>query len=180
MKKKKIYSKKKKKKIKKEKPKEESEIEEEIKEAEKEIEKKDIIEREGIKEFLLPTEVKAPVLERIAIQRPIEEPPIIPEIDLTEKSGRERRIDYSSVSNEPKYTSEIGRGEEKKYETTFIPPVLTRREISNREDFFRPREDTWGEAKQISETPQQFEIMDTTGRRLPFEEEQKKYKKVKF
>lgn len=175
-------SSKKKKRIKKKEQKEseieEKILEEEIKNTAEEIGKgKDIEKREQIIEFLNPTEVKAPVLERIATQRPIEEPSII----LPEQTEDEKRIDYA-VSNEPKYSTgrEIEQ-EERKYETTFIPPVLTRREISGgREDFFRPREDTWGEVKQINEIPQQFETMRTTGERLPFEAEEKKYKKVKF
>ena len=172
-----------KKKKKEDKEKKESEIEEEIEEAEKEIvleeikEEKNIDER-SIREFLPLIETKAPILERIAIQ---ETPAFNQSRTEQEETTRETKPDYTT-SNEPKYSTgrEIEQ-EERKYETTFIPPVLTRREISgSREDFFMPKEDTWGEVRAINETPQEFETMHDEKRRLPFEEEQKKYKRIKF
>jgi hypothetical protein len=179
MKNKKTVSKKKKEK---KKEAEEEKLEEEIEKAEKEIEKEEMGgRREQIKEFLMPAEVKAPVLERVIIREPVI--PTQNQFEMQQKERtEERKIDYG-ISNEPKYSA--GRDiqteqEEKKYETTFIPPVLTRRETQGREEFFRQTKTAWGEAKQINETPQQFEALETTRKKLPFEEEQKKYKRVKF
>lgn len=154
---------------------EESEIEEEVQEAEKEINFEEITENNvgGMTEFLTHTESKAPVLERIASQTQIQIP-----IELQKEITEEKRINYSS--NEPQYNTAKEETEEKNYETAFIPPVLSTRRTSEQNNFFIPRENTWGEAGQIRETPEQFETMEGIQGRLPFEEEQKKYKKVKF
>ena len=150
---------------KKEKKVKEEKLEEEIKKTEKEIAKKEITEREEIKEFLISTETKAPVLERIITR----EFPAQNQFETQQKKAEKRRIDYS-VSNEPGYSAQITEQQEKKYETTFIPPVLAQREtFSGREEFFRPVKSAWGEAKQISETPQQFGAFEMTRKKLPFE-----------
>lgn len=151
----------------------EEELEEEIIEAEKEIPKKEII--EGPTEPLTLTEVKAPVLEKIISQEPVPMPEIAPQ----EIEREEKEINY--VSNEPKYsTGREVEQEERKYETSFIPPVLNQRESIGREEFFKPMRSAWERTEQIAETPEHFERFETERRRLPFEEEQKKYKRVKF
>jgi len=179
MKKKSVSKKRKEKRIRKEKP-EESEIEEEIENAEKEINLEELTKtengaEENIKNFLISEKVKAPVLERIANQETI---PSFVQIG-TERETPERKIDYA-ISNEPKYSAGTTfLQEEKKYETTFIPPSLTQRETPERE-FFMPMKNAWEETKQISETPEQFGMFESKRKKLPFEEEQKKYKRTKF
>jgi len=161
----------------------EEKLEEEIKEAEKEINLEELTKtenraEENIKNFLISEEVKAPVLERIANQETFLsssrfEPQQKKEIE------EERKMDYA-ISNEPKYSAgTTSLQEEKKYETTFIPPSLTQRETPERE-FFMPMKSAWEEAKQISETPEQFGMFESKRKKLPFEEEQKKYKRTKF
>ncbi len=174
--KKKFISKKEKKRIIKKEQKKISEIEEEVKKAEKEIEEeKSEIREERISEFLTPMNIKAPVLERIASQQRMETPA---ERNMQEKSG-EKKIDYAA-SNEPKYSTGIIREEEKKYETSFIPPVLARDESMNRKhEFLRPTEKmTW--ERQTNQDSQFIETDVIEHGRLPFEGEQKKYKKIKF
>jgi hypothetical protein len=163
-----------------EKKKNEEELEEEIKNAEKEITLEELTEsmpENNIRELLITKEIKAPVLERIANQ---EEIPSFNQFETPQRETEERRIDYS-VSNEPKYSAGITEQEqERKYETNFIPPVLNQREIIGREEFFKPMRSAWETTEQMAETPGHFERFETERKRLPFEEEQKKYKKVKF
>jgi hypothetical protein len=174
MKKKSVSKKKKEEQIKEEK------LEEEIEDAEKEISLEELTKiknENNIQNFLISEEVKAPVLETIATQ----ESSAINQFESKQKKEieEERKIDYA-VSNEPKYSAGTTPLEEvKKYETTFIPPSLTQREISGRE-FFIPMKSAWEEPKQISETPEEFEVFEMGRKRLPFEEEQQKYKKIKF
>jgi len=153
---------------------EETKLEKEVKNAEEE----EFFE-EPVRQISISEEIKAPVLERV-IERQI---PIQNqfEIQLPEET-RERRIDYSPVSNEPNYsfTRTTTEEEEKKYETNFVPPVLTRREIQEREirqEFLKPPAEDWG--NRIDES-----LLNEIGfledeRKLPFEE-QKKYKRLKL
>jgi len=159
--------------------KEETKLEQEIKQAEKAIE----IEQDSFEEPLIQipisTETKAPVLERI-IQKAEQAP--IQEFTNQEQERGERRIDYSPVSNQPNYGFERHSDEEqeKKYESTFVPPVLSRREIFGNEmkqEFLRPQEEIWSNRR----NEQQLEEIDIMEKetKLPFEE-QKKYKRVKL
>ena len=98
-----------------------------------------------------------------------------------QEEREERRIDYSA-QNQPNYGFERNTKdkEEKKYESSFVPPILSRREISGSEmkqEFLRPREETW----QKGTNEQQLGEIDVIREkaRLPFEE-QKKYKRHKL
>ncbi len=153
-----------------------SEIEKEVKKAEKEIEEeKSGIREERISEFPAPMNVKAPVLERIASQQIMETPA---ERNMQEIS-EEKKIDYAA-SNEPKYSTGRIREEERKYETSFIPPVLAREEsMGRRQEFLRPTErTTWEGHDRDSQFVEAGSIEQE--RLLPFEGEQKKYKKVRL
>ncbi len=166
--------------------KEETKLEEELKEAEREIKDKPSTEQEFFEEPVrqLPiTEAKAPVLERI-IQN---QEQIISTEDFNERNDRiereERRIDYSPVSNAPDYSFQRSAREEnkdKKYESSFVPPVLSRREIfkdETRQEFLRPAANPWREHEQQEET-NEIELLSQE-LKLPFEE-QKKYKRHKL
>jgi len=164
----------------------ESRLEEEIKEVKKEekeiernAEQEDDFFEEPIRQIPISAEIGAPVLERI-IQKnaPIDNPI---EIEQPRERG-ERRIDYSPASNQPNYGFARNREEnqEKKYESTFVPPVLSRREISGNEmkqEFLRPQGEAWNNRT----NEHQLENVDVMEQetRLPFEE-QKKYKRHKL
>lgn len=168
---------KKEKKITKKEEKKISEIEKEVGQAEKEIKEERAEKTEKrISEFLTLNNVKAPVLERIASQQRTENQA---ETEQQNRTRREGKIDYSA-SNEPKYGAVRIKKEEKKYETSFVPPVLTRNEpIGRRQEFLRPTEtSTWD--RQNSQGSQFIETGTIAHGRLPFEGEQKKYKKVRF
>ncbi len=154
--------------------KEETKLEREIKEAENEIKGEETVERqEAIREFLPVTEIKAPVLERI-MQRQAPIQPVVGE----QRQENERRIDYSV--NQPNYTARNTTEEdERKYETNFVPPVLTRRDFTDnsmRREFLKPQERVWGNIDESELNEVEFFEEE---RKLPFEE-QKKYKKYKF
>ena len=160
--------------------KEESRLEEEIKEvkkAEKEIEQ-DFFE-EPVRQIPMIAETGAPVLERI-IQRETIQTQISAE---TEPERNEKRIDYSPNSNQPNYGFQrnAAESEEKKYETNFVPPVLSRREMpfnATRQEFLKPPAETW--SSKINESQlNEIEFIEEE-RKLPFEEQQKKYKRFKF
>jgi hypothetical protein len=169
----------KKKRKKSEEKKKESKLEEgikEVKKAEKEIEQ-DFFE-EPVRQIPI-AEIGAPVLERI-IQRETISTQISAE---TEQEKNEKRIDYSPNSNQPNYGFQRNteKDEEKKYETNFAPPVLTRREMpsnATRQEFINPQAETW--SNKINESKlNEIEFIEEE-RRLPFEEEQKKYKRFKL
>ena len=161
-----------------------SDIEEKLKQAEKEIEnEREIEQQEFFEEPVRTIPVSAdtsPVLERI-IQS---QEPIMPMQQFTnqQEEREERRIDYSA-QNQPNYGFQRNSDEEqeeKKYESSFVPPILSRREISGSEmkqEFLRPREETW----QKGTNEQQLGEIDVIREkaRLPFEE-QKKYKRHKL
>jgi len=179
----------KKKKIKKseEKKKEETKLEEEVKDAEKEIEKEHENEQqpeffEPVRQIPISTET-APVLERI-IERQTQEQ-IIPPEDFANREkaeqSRERRVDYSPVSNQPNYGFQRDATEEnreKKYESAFVPPVLSRREIFREEmkqEFLRPQQEV--QNKETDETLLEgIEILKQDMMPM-FGEEEKKYKR---
>jgi len=157
---------------------EETRLEEEIKEAEKEIEQDSF--EEPTRTIPIQTETSAPVLERI-IQRQEQVEPI-QQFTNQREERRERRIDYSPASNQPDYGFERAteENEGKKYESTFVPPVLSRREIQTegmRQEFLRPS----GETGTNENRQNQLEGIDILEEetRLPFEE-QKKYKRFKL
>ncbi len=159
----------------------EERLEEEIIEAEKEIRNEEPEETffdEPITRLPIQERTNAPVLERL-IQR---QEQIIPEEFINQQEQRndreERRIDYSPTSNQPNYGFQRNTNdEEKKYESTFVPPVLSRREIQGdgmRQEFLRPQTETW----QNRTSEQQLENIDIIEQetKIPFEE-QRKYKR---
>jgi len=174
-------SKKPRKKTKKSEERKEEKLEEEIKEAEEEIEEGEIFE-EPVRQIPTITEISAPILERIIQRQPSEMQNTIEPEQPEREMREERRIDYT-VTNEPNYgfARNTEEDEEKKYETTFVPPVLTRREFSEegmRREFLKPSENVWNtqsNERQLSEVD--FIEQET---RLPFEEQQKKYKRTKL
>lgn len=158
-----------------------SDIEEKIKqlEAEKEIEEQTESEDnffEPIRTIPISAEISAPVLERI-IQR---ETPIDSSVEIESPREEERRIDYSA-QNQPNYGFQraTGENEEKKYESTFVPPVLSRRgELDAiRPKFLKPPTETWTPTRENNEFIESEFIEEE--RKLPFEE-QKKYKRFKL
>jgi hypothetical protein len=164
--------------------KEESKLEEEIKEIKKEVKKieedeEDFFE-EPVRQIPVSAEAEAPVLERI-VQR--ETSNTIIETNQERAEENKKRIDYSPNSNQPNYGFQrnTAEDEERKYETNFAPPVLSRREISPREirqEFLKPREENID--NNINEQLlNEIEFVEEE-RRLPFEEEQKKYKRLKL
>jgi hypothetical protein len=176
MKRKKINSKKKTKKF--GEKKEESRLEEEIravKKTEKEIEQEFF--EEPIRQIPI-AEMRAPVLERI-----IQRENISTQISVeTEPEKNEKRIDYSPAANSNYgFSRNTTKDEEKKYETNFVPPVLSRREMPSnvmRQEFINPQGENWGNKIHESQL-NEIEFIEEE-RRLPFEEEQKKYKRFKF
>ena len=143
------------------------------------IEEEKIIESDvsEFRESPVSTETRAPVLERIRTQVPIREERNIPQDETQEK-----RINYT-VSNEPKYstiTTSVER-EEKKYESSFTPPVLTKRnmQVPERQNFLKPSDTLWmdrgNSAEQSIDTDSPEERAG-----LPFENEQKKYRRFKI
>ena len=179
--------KKEKKKKTKEKAKQEEKLEEEIKAAEKEIEKTEAepeFFEEPIRQIPISTET-APVLERI-IERQTQEQ-IIPPEDFANREkaeqSRERRVDYSPVSNQPNYGFQRDATEEnreKKYESAFVPPVLSRREIFReemRQEFLHPQQEIQNKEKGTDETLLEgIEILKQDMKPM-FGEEEKKYKR---
>jgi len=134
---------------------------------------------EPVRQLPIQEETRAPVLERI-IQS---QEPIMPMQQFTnqQEEREERRIDYSA-QNQPNYGFERNTKdkEEKKYESSFVPPILSRREISGSEmkqEFLRPREETWQKGTNEQQLGEIDVIMEEA--RLPFEE-QKKYKRFKL
>lgn len=134
---------------------------------------------EPVRQLPIQEETRAPVLERI-IQS---QEPIMPMQQFTnqQEEREERRIDYSA-QNQPNYGFERNTKdkEEKKYESSFVPPILLRREISGseiRQEFLRPREETWQKGTNEQQLGEIDVIMEEA--RLPFEE-QKKYKRHKL
>ena len=156
---------------------EETKLEEEIKEAEKEIEQDSF--EEPARTIPIQTETSAPVLERI-IQRQEQMP--VEQFANQREERRERKIDYSTASNQPDYGFERTTQEngQKKYESTFVPPVLSRREIQTegmRQEFLRPSGET-GTNENMQNQLVGIGIIEQETR-LPFEE-QKKYKRFKL
>jgi len=155
-------------------------LRETLNDEEKEIEDEEEFFEEPIKQIFPSIEISAPILERI-IQREVPVQPLI-ETEQTGREADEKRINYSPT-NEPKYGF-VRRTEEKekKYETNFVPPVLTRRELFSeggmRREFLKPSENIW--SNQSNE--QQLNEIDFVEQeaRLPFEEQQKKYKRAKL
>ena len=194
---KKIKNNSKKKKDKKSRKKEETKLEEEVKEAEKSIthrlretqndEEKEIEQNsESEQEFFeepirqIPISTSgAPVLERI-IEREIPNPVIEQPIQAREETN-ERRIEYSATTD-TNYGFETRRenSDEKKYESSFVPPVLSRREELNavRPEFLRPQTETWTPTRTNNDEFIESEFIEEE-RKLPFEE-RKKYKRTKL
>lgn len=181
MKRKKISSKKRKNKSKKkieEKKREELKLEE-IKEIKKTEDEEEFFE-EPVRQISSSQEISAPILERI-IQRETSAPSIEFNQELAEERG-ERRTDYSLNPNQLNYLPAARQeGEEKKYETDFVPPVLSRREISARElrqDFLKPQNEAQGN-KTNEAWLNEVDFIEEE-RKLPFEEKQKKYKRFRL
>jgi hypothetical protein len=156
----------------------EGELEEEIKKIEEEIKEENFFE-EPIREISIPAEIKAPVLERI-IEKQI--PPMQNQFETQpEPEINQRRIDYSPFPKEPAYNfTRTTEDEEKKYETSFIPPVLTKKEVLEKEikqEFLKPPTESWSNKIDESRLSEIEFVKEETG--LPLEE-QKKYKKLKI
>ena len=148
--------------------KKESELEENVEEFSEE--------NEFIPSFT-PIETSAPVLEKISSQKTNLEESIISQSLETDKK-EEKRIDYAQ--NSPRYgTARENETQEKKYQSDFRAPVLeaARFTDTNRE-FLMPRRQA------LTEMSDNREKIETGSfeheQRLPFEQEQKKYKKVKL
>lgn len=161
----------------------ESILEKEIKETEKEEEKEEVESRqEEFNEFIESSPKIAsssPVLEKV---RAIEKVPEIELPQVQQDKTETRRINYV-ISNEPKYST-LRREEdpdEKKYESVFIPPVLSRREIraSMRQEFLSPTERLMADENNPSLRFIEWENFDDAAR-LPFEKNEKKYKKFRL
>ncbi len=166
------------KKAKKSEEKKETKLEEEIIKIEKQIKEEDFFE-EPVRQLPISAESSAPVLERI-IQREIPTP-IVEQQAERETAGNESRINYTSA-NEPQYGFQrnTANDEEKKYETNFVPPVLSRREFSAdmKREFLKSPEQAWG-SKADEQGLEEINFMEEK-RRLPFEEQQKKYRRAKL
>ena len=160
--------------------KQETKLEKDIEKVEEKIERMEEIEQ-GIRinEFLPITDSKAPVLERI-IQREIPVQSSQIEIEQRERTD-DRRVDYAPVSNAPNYgfarNTANTDDDERKYETAFVPPVLSRVETARnmRQEFIRPQTGIWNDG---NEQQTDIEFMQTETK-LPFEEQQKKYRRFK-
>jgi len=138
---------------------------------EKEIEQEFF--EEPIRTIPISIETSSPVLERI-IQRQ-EQMPVENFTNQQEERG-ERRIDYSPATNQPNYGFQRNteQEEKQKYESSFVPPVLSRREMSGsgmRQEFLHPQNETW----QGGRSEAQLEGIDILENetRLPFETENK-------
>lgn len=195
---KKIKNNSKKKRInKKQEKKKETKLEEEIKKAEKAIthrlreiqnnEEKEIEQdseskqeffEEPIRQLPISSSSNAPVLERI-IEREIPNPIIEQPIQAREETN-ERRIEYSPTKDTNYNSERIVEGEEKNYESVFVPPVLSRREESNtvRPEFLKPQSEAWTQVRRDDNQFIESEFIEEE-RKLPFEE-QKKYKRTKL
>ena len=104
------------------------------------------------------------------------------EIEPFGEAREEAKINYSPT-NEPNYGFARNKEEdkEKKYETNFVPPVLTRREFSTenmRREFLKSPEQTWNSQTNEQQLDDIDFIQEET--RLPFEEQQKKYKRARL
>ncbi|MCX6747260.1 MAG: hypothetical protein NTU63_03970 [Candidatus Pacearchaeota archaeon] len=121
---------------------------------------------------------RSPVLERINRVTQTQQEVEIP--NQTAKTEN-KRIDYSTVSNltnEPKYNFSVNdEQEERKYETNFVPPVLSRKDSqSMRQEFLMPSDRSWkSENSNIDSQSVEWDIFEDI-KKLPFETEQKKYK----
>jgi hypothetical protein len=153
-----------------------SEIEKEVKKAEEEIKNDEEVFEEPIRQ--IPLSAGAPVLERI-IQR--EAPAQIIEASRESEQKEEKKIDYSPDS-QSNYGFERSREDEgKKYESSFTPPVLSRREISTREmkqNFLNPQNERF--ENRMNETQLNEIDFIENEKKLPFEEQQKKYKRFRL
>jgi hypothetical protein len=177
MKKKKSVSKKKEKKRKPEEKKkvEKSDLEIDIEKIEKELQPEKLPDFNFEDRIIeLPSEeVKAPVLERTIRQEPMP-------VDFREFSREEtgERIEYAPT-NEPNYNfARTPEDEEKKYETKFVPPVLTRRQfLADMREELKPQNEAWSSKTNEKETITTDNLEEQ--RRLPFEQ-QRKYKRHKL
>lgn len=155
---------------------EESELEKEISEEEsentaKEIKEEKVIE-EKINNFILQTETKAPVLEKIAS----EGTSISIQREFEKEERPEKIMKYTNL-NELTYNSgrEIQEEQEKNYETPLTSLSMQREDFSNSQNFLIRQKSAWEQTKQFSEIPQQAKTMKFERQLLPFEKEKKKY-----
>ncbi len=151
---------------------------------EKNIKEEDKIEEFGFSQPFtqIETNFRAPVLEKVQTQRALELNLPMNSNSRPENSENQTGVDYSASTseNEPKYNDfRKTDTSEKKYETNFSAPVLesTRIRGRNQEVLMRgtePRIET-----QNNESRFETETLEQE-RRMPFEPEQKKYRKVKL
>lgn len=167
------------------KQKSESELEKEIEETESQeasevLEKtsEETIDDNEFREFIQPsTESFAPVLEKVEIPQQESLEQDVASTSVSSKADK-GQIDYSTTSNEPKYSAE-----EIKYQTNIEPPILKPAEISRnlpRQEFLEP-------VTEVEISPQNMmspKMVDTEfieeKTRLPFERDDKKYKEFKL
>ncbi len=163
---------------------EESELEKEIEETESQ-ETNEVVDDSEFREFIQPStqefiDISTPTLERVETPQQI---PLEQDVASTpvSPSSDDDQIDYSTTSNEPKYSA----GEQIKYQTNVEPPTLRPAEISENV----PRQELLDPMAGIRFNPQDNinispEIVNTEfieeKRRLPFEKEDKKYKEFRF
>ena len=163
--------------------KEETKLEEEITKAEEEIEEsREEFFEEPVRQLPISSQTSAPVLERIIENQTPAEIPVESSFSTEQREAREQPAVNYAPANEPQYGFRRTEREdkEKKYETNFVPPVLSRREFSQegiRREFLKPSENVWNPSSE-----QQIDEIDFIEQeaRLPFEEQQKKYKRTKL
>ncbi len=147
-----------------------------------EVEEKKEDEQKEFNEFIESSPqvtAKAPILEKVRAMERIQEI----ELPSAKQETTERRIDYVAKSNAPKYSvfGRTGEEEEKKYESVFIPPVLSRREMraTRTHELLRPSEQMLTDENNPSLQFVEWEnFEDSAG--LPFEKQEKKYKKFRL
>ncbi len=126
----------------------------------------------------IETTSRAPVLERI------ETPAINLEENLPQQTeNQEERQEINYVQNQPKYADTAGqeRTEKRRYESSFQAPVLEpQRTETNRGNFLMRGNEPRLQQEQNSEDRTMETPTMENERRLPFEQEQRKYKKVNF
>jgi len=168
---------------------EEPEIEEDIKDEE-------IINNNHFQEFLSPTDVRAHVLERITNLR--EQEPVDLEQGLFDIASTANSEDNRNISNyalnQPRYsasgsaTNQIGNEQERDYQisTNMQAPTLNPIERQESQRGFRKVEflDPLAGMRNQERTSMEPEMIQADireeERRLPFEKQERKYRKVKF
>lgn len=150
-------------------------IEKEKSELEEELENFDEKQNEFIPSFT-PVESSAPVLQKVEMAENLETN-IISHI-RTQEDEKEREIDYAR--NAPKYAAGREKTQrEEKYESDFRAPTLEPQQITDRrKDFFLQRNEPILDSE-TGKNEIEFRTFEHE-QKLPFEQQEKKYKKVKL